>query len=295
MKNTLTKVAFWFLAILITLGSSVYQRLTGPTNPKRITEEFCNVEYSFKLPRSGNEEDCAVVLKGFGAKDSLSLPDDTKFEEFSASIFWKRYPTNDEFQEIKMNPTPDGLTGYLPAQPAAGKLEYYIVATKQVKTANGEVNRSTKSICKNDPLIIRFKSNVPAWVLIPHILCMFISMLFAAYALLCAIANMEKQYKRYTLLSFILIIIGGFIFGPIVQKYAFDIYWSGFPYGSDLTDNKTLFAAIALLAAVLTRKFNWNRWMVILAVLVMFVVFSIPHSTRGSELNYNTGTIETAE
>ena len=123
---------------------------------------------------------------------------------------------------------------------------------------------------------------------------MFISMLFGAYALLCALANMP-QYRRYTVLSFALLVIGGFIFGPIVQKYAFDVYWSGFPFGGDLTDNKTLFAGVALLVAVLTGKKSWNRWAVVAAMIVMFVIFSIPHSMRGSELNHQTGVIETAK
>ena len=28
------KVLFWILAVVITLGASIYQRKTGPTNPK---------------------------------------------------------------------------------------------------------------------------------------------------------------------------------------------------------------------------------------------------------------------
>lgn len=29
--------------------------------------------------------------------------------------------------------------------------------------------------------------------------------------------------------------LGGMILGPIVQKYAFGEYWTGFPFGGDLT------------------------------------------------------------
>ena len=110
----------------------------------------------------------------------------------------------------------------------------------------------------------------------------------------CALGNMP-QYRKYTLLSFWLLVLGGFVFGPIVQKYAFDIFWSGFPFGGDLTDNKTLFAAIALLVAVVTGKKKWNRWAVVVAMAVMFAIFSIPHSMRGSELNHQTGVIESAK
>jgi hypothetical protein len=115
-----------------------------------------------------------------------------------------------------------------------------------------------------------------------------------AKSFLCALGNMP-QYRKYTLLSFWLLVLGGFVFGPIVQKYAFDIFWSGFPFGGDLTDNKTLFAAIALLVAVVTGKKKWNRWAVVVAMAVMFAIFSIPHSMRGSELNHQTGVIESAK
>ena len=283
------KVLFWVLAVVITLGASIYQRKTGPTNPKYETVNLVGEEYRFKLPRSGGETDCSVVLKGFGTPamiDSLGL-------QVDAVMYWRKYPGGGDYNAVKMLPAEEGLTAFLPAQPAAGKLEYYIEL--QTFRKDDTQSLSTRTMLGYaDPLIIRFKSDVPAWALIPHILCMFISMLFGAYAFLCALGNMP-QYRKYTLLSFWLLVLGGFVFGPIVQKYAFDIFWSGFPFGGDLTDNKTLFAAIALLVAVVTGKKKWNRWAVVVAMAVMFAIFSIPHSMRGSELNHQTGVIESAK
>jgi hypothetical protein len=84
------------------------------------------------------------------------------------------------------------------------------------------------------------------------------------------------------------VIIGGFIFGPIVQKYAFGEFWTGFPFGHDLTDNKILIGFIGwLLALIALYKFtNPKRWIVFASIL-MFIIFLIPHSLLGSELNYN--------
>lgn len=283
------KVLFWILAIVITLGASVYQRMTGPTNPKYVETSIAGEDYKFKLPRSGGETDCSVVLKGFGSQqmqDSLGMSVD-------AVMHWRKYPSSDDFAAVRMMPAEEGLTAFLPAQPQAGKLEYYI----EIQTFRKEEVQALKTrtmLCYDDPLIIRFKGDVPAWALIPHILCMFISMLFGAYAFLCALANMP-QYRRYTILSFVLLVLGGFVLGPIVQKYAFGVYWSGFPFGGDLTDNKTLFAGVALLVAVLTGKRSWNRWAVVVAMAVMFAIFSIPHSMRGSQLNHQTGVIESAK
>ena len=283
------KVLFWILAIVITLGASVYQRMTGPTNPKYVETSIAGEDYKFKLPRSGGEQDCSVVLKGFGSQqmqDSLGMSVD-------AVMHWRKYPSSDDFAAVRMMPAEEGLTAFLPAQPQAGKLEYYI----EIQTFRKDEVQALKTrtlLCYDDPLIIRFKGDVPAWALIPHILCMFISMLFGAYAFLCALANMP-QYRRYTILSFVLLVLGGFVLGPIVQKYAFGVYWSGFPFGGDLTDNKTLFAGVALLVAVLTGKRSWNRWAVVVAMAVMFAIFSIPHSMRGSQLNHQTGVIESAK
>jgi hypothetical protein len=40
------------------------------------------------------------------------------------------------------------------------------------------------------------------------------------------------------------------ILGPVVQKFAFGEYWTGFPFGTDLTDNKTLIAFIGWIIAL---------------------------------------------
>lgn len=280
------KIIFWILAVIITIGASVYQRMTGPTHAKTQVIEIDGKEYSFKFPRSGGEVDCKVSLLGFGVN--------TSFAQESAVILWRKFPANDKFQQIQMKKEEGALVGYLPVQPHAGKLEYYLMLTSETDK-DGLITRKTKMLFNDEPLIIRFKGDVPAGILIPHILFMFLSMLFASYTLLAACAGMEKDYKRYIIVSTILLFIGGFIFGPLVQYYAFDIYWSGFPIGSDLTDNKTLIAAIVLLSAIVTRKQKWNKWVVIASVIVMFIVFSIPHSMRGSELNHETGMIETSK
>jgi len=260
------KALYWTIAVLITLAASVYQRMTGPTYPKHFQVEMEGKQYQFTLPRSAGTNPIApLVLKG--------AP-----KEMDAYLLWRHYPSKEYFNEIHMTPTKDGLLALLPAQPAAGKLEYFI-------------NINGKSYFEDEPLVIRFKGDVPATILIPHILLMFVAMLFACYAGIMAIIK-NPTYKKYTLITAVILFIGGFIFGPLVQHYAFGMYWSGLPFGTDLTDNKTLFALIAILAAVVTRKWKWNHIVTIIAVLVMFIVFSVPHSVRGSELNRNTGQIE---
>ncbi len=46
------------------------------------------------------------------------------------------------------------------------------------------------------------------------------------------------RWQTFTTLG--LLLVGGMILGPVVQKYAFGVFWTGVPWGWDLTDNKTL-------------------------------------------------------
>jgi hypothetical protein len=72
-----------------------------------------------------------------------------------------------------------------------------------------------------------------------------------------------------------------------MQYYAFDTWWTGWPVGTDLTDNKTAVAFIVwIIAAIaLYKAKNPRRW-VLGAAIVLIVVYLIPHSVLGSELDY---------
>jgi hypothetical protein len=119
-------------------------------------------------------------------------------------------------------------------------------------------------------------------------------MLLGNVAGIMAILKKEK-YLLYSKLTFFFLIIGGLILGPIVQLYAFGELWTGIPFGWDLTDNKTLYVFLFWLAALLGNIRKKRLWLTILAALMMLVVFSIPHSMFGSELNYTTGSIHTGK
>ena len=73
-----------------------------------------------------------------------------------------------------------------------------------------------------------------------------------------------------------------------MQKYAFDAWWTGWPFGGDWTDNKTLAALIAWLVAwwICRYRPQLQRLAVLMATVVMVVVYLIPHSIHGSELDW---------
>jgi len=63
------------------------------------------------------------------------------------------------------------------------------------------------------------------------------------------------------------------------------------PFGWDLTDNKTLIAlAFWVLAVVMNRKKERPMYVAI-AAIVLLLVYSIPHSLFGSQLNYSSGSV----
>jgi hypothetical protein len=271
-KRIFRWILFLVLSILITAGSLIYQNLTGPTNPKRIDLRLADDrQYSFKLPRShGGETDCSIALE---IADPL----------INGELFFRRYPTGEEWQTIPLIREGDNLTGTLPHQPPAGKLEYHILIRQ-----GGQVFR----IPYGEQVIIRFRGDVPAGIIIPHASLMFVAMLLSNLTLLLALFNF-KQYRLYGWITIVALFVGGLILGPLVQHYAFGQYWTGFPNGYDLTDNKTLIVFIFWLIAIVGNLKKDRRYLTILAALVMLVIFAIPHSARGSELDPASGKIKT--
>ena len=46
-----------------------------------------------------------------------------------------------------------------------------------------------------------------------------------------------RHPRTLVFITFGLIGVGGFLLGPAVQKMAFDAWWTGIPFGHDLTDH----------------------------------------------------------
>jgi hypothetical protein len=123
---------------------------------------------------------------------------------------------------------------------------------------------------------------------VPHILAMFASMLVSTRALFEVLRRGAPRGRGLVLTAMGLLVIGGLFLGPMVQKSAFGAYWTGWPNGSDLTDNKTLIAFLAWLPATIAAAMGMRtRAAVVLGWVVMMGVFLIPHSLRGSELDWS--------
>jgi hypothetical protein len=260
-------IIFWILAIIITLASAYYQRTTGPTYPKKGSISLNDQEIKYSLDRSyPGEGDCPIKL-------NINSPD------IRGTLIWKRHNTKDADKTVEMRYENGVLIAELPHQPPAGKLDY------QIRLQKDNVEKYIPE--KNNYIVIRFRGDVPWFVLIPHILIMFLAMLFSTRAGI-EFFSKEPNYNKFIWWTLGTLFIGGFILGPLVQKFAFGEYWTGVPFGWDLTDNKTLIAFIGWIAAFIGyRKSQKPGYWILGAAVLTLIVFLIPHSVLGSELDYS--------
>ena len=260
-------VLFWVLAFLITVASGVYQRVTGPSYPISGSTVFEDHRLVYQFDRSHPEESDHAVVIG-------SIPGGA-----TGTLQWRRHGIREQWREVSMERSGDTLRAMLPLQPPAGKLDYRVQL----------IGRSDSLMLPGaDPVVIRFTAEVPTFVLVLHVIAMFTGMLLSTRAGLEALSPSPRfgGLVRWTLG---ILLLGGFLLGPVIQKYAFGEFWTGWPFGHDLTDNKTLVAILAWVgAAIAVERHRQARTWVIVASVVTFVIFLIPHSLLGSEFDYGS-------
>jgi hypothetical protein len=268
-----TKVTLWIIALLLMFSAAIYQRLTGPTHPLRGSFEESGGTYKYRLLRSE-----VTTTDG-----RIALPDPGSCA--GGSLWYKRYATADSFSPLPLGAEEGELVGRLPVQPAAGKLEYYL--TLDCVGGHHRIPGDGK-----ENIIIRFRGDVPLYVLLPHVFLMFFAVLFGLRTGLAALLG-HRGMHSLAWITLALMTLGGMILGPIVQKYAFGAFWTGWPFGYDLTDNKMLIMWLVWLVACALLGFRpregrkWGRPAVIAATLIMIAVYLIPHSLHGSQLDYD--------
>mgnify|MGYP006293150965 CR=1 FL=1 len=269
MKRVIRGTLVWLLAVVVTVSLAAFQRLTGPSHPLRGAVRQGGEELRFKLPRShGGPGGLRVEL---AASEAVS----------EATLRWRRFPTDEAWRELPMWRQGPVWVGSVPHQPPAGKVEYRILlrsdeGSRPVVVPSGEA------------VVARFRGGVPAPVLISHIVAMFLAMLLATRAVLVVLTGGGPP-RVTVVLTGLLLVAGGLVLGPVVQKYAFGAFWTGWPVGDDWTDTKTLVAFLAWLPPTIL-AFGGRRslgpW-VLAGWVVMMGVFCIPHSSHGSELDWS--------
>ena len=303
MKRIIT---LWTVTFLLTVAFLVWQKVSGPTYEVKVESEISGVAVHGELLRTHSiTGDMPVVLfLGDPARGNPGI---------QGTVVWRRYPTNDEWERLPMTYEAGQLKATLPKQPMAGKLEYTVELHTDPALRDpaygGTVEPEVVQYFppqKKGPAVARFKGDVPGLVLGFHVTCMILGMFFSTGAGLEALTR-GRSLLTLSRLAFVFLLIGGLMLGPVVQKYAFDAYWTGWPFGGDWTDNKLAVGALVWLVAMLmARKAAGSkkeikrgqsaqpytaaaRWVAIAAMLVIIVIYSIPHSIHGSTFDYDTG------
>jgi hypothetical protein len=265
------QAALWLVALLITGVAAGYQRRTGPTWPVSVVVELPGAHVSGELPRSHGGPGAAFI--------TLLAPDSA----VGGQLLWRRYPTDDPWSAAPLLRLEDWLAAALPHQDPAGKLEY------QVRLSHGG---QVVVVPAANSAIIRFRGDVPGLILLPHIMCMFLGLVIGARAFLGTVFNEQAPQRHIPWLLFFLV-PGGLVLGPLVQKFAFGAYWTGWPVGEDLTDTKTfVMVFVWIVAWIVSRRLgerrpSLRRGAILAAAVIMLVVYLIPHSTHGSQINWS--------
>lgn len=271
--------SLWILAFLISVLVFVFQKQTGPTYPFKGKYEYNQHLYKYKLERSSENLNDALI--------KLSAPQGS-----SGLLYYQRFNSDDEWKATRMRYENDHLVGFIPKQAAAGKMKYYIVLN---------LKDYQMRIPEKSNIILRFKGHVPMGLLIPHILFMVISVLVVIKSCLDVLFNLTSAKVNFAV-GTVSMVIGGMLLGPIIQRLAFGDWWTGWPFGGDWTDSKVGFMMIILLIGNLI-IWTKNRisskvvikTAIIFSTLAMLVIYMIPHSFRGSNLDYKTGVVNTGK
>lgn len=265
-------ILLWLLALALTLFLAIYQRLSGPTYPVRGSETVAGMTIQYKFYRSWTSYRLLPVGAAV-AGNGLQL-----------RLHHRRFPSiaGENWTAVAMKKKDDMFRAGIPGQPAAGKVAYKVEAL-----VGGESFWLNRGL----PIVARFKGEVPTWLLIVHVIFMFAGLLLAFRTGLEALRR-DGRWQKLVPWTLAVTFFGGMVLGPLVQKYAFGSYWTGFPLGGDLTDSKILLAVLVWLGAFFLRK--KSRWWTVAATVFMIAVYLIPHSVLGSELDYKTGKVETA-
>ena len=181
----------WTIAIAITLVSAVYQRMTGPTYPVRGYVVLGGQDIGYRFDRSHDTTGDQVV--------QVRVPD----TQVTGTMKWRRYPSSDPDATVTLARDGDTLTATLPRQPAGGKLDYQVrlQRTSEAVLVPGArpPSRASRIRCRT-------------YVLIPHVLAMFLGMLWSTRAGLAAATGGPTRIFTWTALA--LLVAGGFVLGP---------------------------------------------------------------------------------
>jgi hypothetical protein len=281
MKFWKILVSIFFTIIL----SSFARRTTMVRSVHKVVEQDGIVIDHNTVPKQAGDEIPVITAKVTGTSQ--------------VSLLYKIGETG-QFQSVPMNPQTgeeNVFVASLPHYPKATKAWYYIEATKG--TDNGEIKviLPDKTTSAFKPVLLKYEGKVPTYIVIPHVLCNFGAIFFMVLTLFSALDVRKgrkalKDTVQYPLITFILMFLGFVPFGIAMNHFAFGVIWEAFPFGKDVTDNKSQIILLCwlitlfLVKGTLFGKGEQKNFVsergystsVIISFIITVAMYAIPHS-----------------
>lgn len=151
---------------------------------------------------------------------------------------------------------------------------------------------------KPKQLWFRFEGNRSVVLLIVHIIGMFGSFVLMVMVLLTAFEDMKNQavkirLAKQTLWATIILFLGTFPIGIWLEYQVYATYWTGIPFGRDITDSKALVIFIYWLVMLYLLRGSAlsndprkdaigataARWIAVVGVVLSLALYLVPHSS----------------
>lgn len=277
---------FWriLLAVLFTLLLLTLTRKTTAVRSvhKAVEQQGIRIEHA-TVPKQVGDDIPVISAKVEGSSD--------------VSLVYK-IGKDGNYQSVQMIPESRGENAFaasIPLHPKGQVAWYYLEAVDQRE--QGEIKVTLPETGQVQPIRLKFEGEVPAYIVIPHVLCIFGAIFFAVLALFSIIDIKKgkrtlKQSVKFPLLTFVLLFLGFVPFGIAMNYFAFGVLWEAFPFGRDVTDNKSQIMLLFWLATLFLvkgtvggkgdgRNLVSDRGyctLVMVSFLATMIILAIPHS-----------------
>lgn len=251
----LKKVLFLVIAAGLTIIATFIQQIFSSDSPDKHYVTIHSAEYQFKLPVVNEGDELCQI--------ELNIPDSS----VTGTLHYKLLKGSDEWKTtrfIRMHE--DMLIGILPHQKPNIKLEYYI-------TLNSE--KAEFPVAKSSPVVVRFQSTVPKFVLFPQVIIMFIALILCCFTGILSVFKIES-YKKYANITFYLFVLGAFILGFVIHIISFRHILVQISPHNDLSFYKNIIITLLWLGLFYINKRTSIQYFTIIISVVTLILFCMP-------------------
>jgi hypothetical protein len=279
---------FWkiLVAFLFTLLLLVFTRKTSAVRSvyKMVEKGGIRIEH-YTVPKQVGDDVPIISAKVKGASE--------------VNLFYK-IGKDGEYQSVKMSPKQEDANDFeasIPLHPKGMKAWYYLEAVGQSEGDEVKVTLPEENSGQVKPIRHKFEGRVPAYIVIPHVLSIFGAFFFATLSLFSAIDLKKgkgtlRRSVKICAITLLLLFIGFFPLGWAMNYFAFGVLWEAFPFGRDVTDNKSqIMFLFWLFTLFMVKGTLWGKaeqknlisaqdysTLVIVSFVATIIILAIPHS-----------------